>query len=238
MAPIGLAVLLGLGLPLVARTLTDLVSSVVRLPGALDHLWAATFYQNAALLVLSLVVLRFFRRGLHSDFGLRLPEGVSYARAALGWGLLFAMLLAGIEWSSMAAMHQFPQEQYPLNRTNVSGWLAFAGLFSGPSQEVLYRGLLVTYLMARLPGRVGFRRLEMSVGGVVAAAITALPQLTALFSSPLYLALALLLTVFAMGVLFAYWFEKSKSLLAPVIGHNVAEGMRYAFIFWLVALTE
>ncbi len=35
---------------------------------------------------------------------------------------------------------------------------------------------------------------------------------------------------FALGVLFAYWLEKSKSVLAPVIGHNVSSVTEYALL--------
>jgi hypothetical protein len=43
------------------------------------------------------------------------------------------------------------------------------------------------------------------------------------------------LCAFVLGVLFAYWFEKSKSLLAPIIGHNAAALTEQALFFVLVA---
>ena len=41
---------------------------------------------------------------------------------------------------------------------------------------------------------------------------------------------------FALGVLYAYWFEKSRSLWAPIVGHNVGDLTEYALIFAMVAM--
>ncbi len=39
----------------------------------------------------------------------------------------------------------------------------------------------------------------------------------------------------ALGVLYAYWLEKSKSVLAPIVGHNVSDATEYALLFLMVA---
>jgi hypothetical protein len=41
---------------------------------------------------------------------------------------------------------------------------------------------------------------------------------------------------FALGVLYAYWLEKSQSILAPIVGHNVGDVVEYAILFlWVGA---
>jgi hypothetical protein len=37
-------------------------------------------------------------------------------------------------------------------------------------------------------------------------------------------------------VLYAYWLEKSQSIVAPIIGHNVGDVVEYAILFLWVAL--
>ena len=39
----------------------------------------------------------------------------------------------------------------------------------------------------------------------------------------------------AQGILFAYWYEKSGSLLAPIIGHSLANMIQQGLIFAMVA---
>src|SRR5262249_40030708 len=36
--------------------------------------------------------------------------------------------------------------------------------------------------------------------------------------------------------LYAYWFEKSRSVVAPIVGHNVSDVAEYLIVFVLIAL--
>jgi divalent metal cation (Fe/Co/Zn/Cd) transporter len=40
---------------------------------------------------------------------------------------------------------------------------------------------------------------------------------------------------FALGVFYAYWLEKSRSVLAPAIGHNAGDVVEYLILFIWVA---
>jgi hypothetical protein len=44
------------------------------------------------------------------------------------------------------------------------------------------------------------------------------------------------LYAFALGVLCAYWPEKSRSVVAPIVGHNVSDFVEYALLFAWVGL--
>ena len=41
---------------------------------------------------------------------------------------------------------------------------------------------------------------------------------------------------FALGVLYAYWLEKSKSVVAPIIGHNFSDVVEYLILFALLGV--
>jgi membrane protease YdiL (CAAX protease family) len=42
---------------------------------------------------------------------------------------------------------------------------------------------------------------------------------------------------FALGVLYAYWLDKSKSIVAPIIGHNVGDVVETAIMMaWIAFL--
>jgi len=55
-------------------------------------------------------------------------------------------------------------------------------------------------------------------------------------TTPSFAAFGQQLYAFALGVLYAYWFEKSKSVVAPIVGHNVSDLTEYAICFALIAL--
>lgn len=76
----------------------------------------------------------------------------------------------------------------------------------------------------------------MSAGGVIVALIFALVHATNFWVRPFWLTLGQQVYAFALAILYAYWYEKSESLLAPIIGHNLSDGVEYALALILVAL--
>ncbi|MGH6993661.1 MAG: lysostaphin resistance A-like protein, partial [Caulobacteraceae bacterium] len=107
---------------------------------------------------------------------------------------------------------------------NMAGWLSFETLYVGPTEEVLFRALLVTWLAAALPVKVRLGRVDLSLGGIVAALIFALSH-WGYGNAPAALALAQQVYAFGLGLLYAYCFEKSGSLLAPIVAHNLSDGV-------------
>jgi uncharacterized protein len=118
----------------------------------------------------------------------------------------------------------------------ILGTLGFEFIFVGFGEEVPFRGLLQTFLMLRTSGRIRFGRFDMHVAGLILALLFGLAHITNFWSQPFWFAFAQQLYAFALGVLYAYWREKSGSLLAPIIGHNMGDGAEYALIFFLTWL--
>ena len=105
------------------------------------------------------------------------------------------------------------------------------GIVVGPTEEIPFRGLLQTFLMQRTSGRVRFWKYDMHVAGVVLALLFAFAHVTSFWTETLSMAIAQQIYAFAIGIVYAYWREKSGSLLAPAIGHNVGDGVEYVLIF-------
>jgi len=59
----------------------------------------------------------------------------------------------------------------------------------------------------------------------------ALAHLSSFWAENFSIAFGQQIYAFALGVLYAYWREKSQSLLAAIIGHNVSDGAEYVLIF-------
>jgi membrane protease YdiL (CAAX protease family) len=96
---------------------------------------------------------------------------------------------------------------------------------------------VVTYLAATMPGKLRLGRFEMNWAGVIAALIFSLLHAGNFSLRARPLALGQQVYAFVLGVLYAYWLEKSKSVVAPILGHNVSDGVEYALLFaWLAWL--
>ena len=66
--------------------------------------------------------------------------------------------------------------------------------------------------MHRTSGRVRLWRYDMHVAGVILAMLFALAHLTSFWTVNFWMALGQQIYAFALGILYAYWREKSESL--------------------------
>lgn len=233
--PILTVVLLGLGLPWLAAELVDYARHYSHMvPGIADQLgWL--YAQHGVQFVLALVAIGVMKWLVPADYGLHAPEDKSYVGVAILWGLFFGVLMTVVDYLPNILAHTAPRLGYPLTTANVAGWLGFEGLYVGPTEEILFRSLLVTYLAATMPGKVHVGRFAMNGAGIVVAAIFALAHFGSFFSDPFWSASGQFVYAFALGVLYAYWLEKSGSILAPIVGHNVSDVTEYALLFLMVA---
>jgi len=231
-----LTVLLAIGIPNVAAWLTvwsgHLTSTPLpRFGGSLAYLYVHHTYQ----LALGLVAVAALKCLVPADYGLHRPRGKSYFGAALVWGLIFGAVMTLVDYAPEILAHRAPKLGYPLTPQTVVGWLVFEGAYVGPTEEIPFRALLVTYLANMLPARLRVAQFEMRWAGVIVAGLFALLHSFNFYLRPWPEALGQQIYAFVLGVFYAYWLEKSRSVIAPAIGHNVGDVVEYIILFIWVA---
>jgi hypothetical protein len=233
--PFIVAMLLAFGIPYIATEIVDSARHYSHMvPPFADKLrWGVA--QHTVLLVLALISIGIAKLVVRGDYGLHGPDERSYAGVALLWGLLFGVLLTAVDFMPNILAHVAPKLGYPLGSNTMLGWLGFNGLYAGTTEEVLFRGFLVTYLSTTMPGTMHIGRYRMNVAGIIAAFLYAL-YAASFLTAPWQVALGEFFCQFILGVLFAYWLEKSKSILAPIIGHNLSSVTEYALVLGMVTL--
>lgn len=117
-----------------------------------------------------------------------------------------------------------PQWVVPMTASNISGELAFKALLSGTAEEPLFRGLVMTLLYGGLPGSRRYLGIDLSHAGAIATVLFTLAHigldpfsLQVTWISPVQLVQA-----FVLGVFYAFVFDRTRSLLAPILAHNFA----------------
>ncbi|HTW35256.1 MAG TPA: CPBP family intramembrane glutamic endopeptidase [Rhizomicrobium sp.] len=233
--PILIALLLFVGISVVSAVTIYIAEHFMRLIERPEMPWIFDGYVELAQLAFAYLAIRWLRRTHPGDYGLRLPDGDSYVPVAILWAVFFGVLMTLVDYWPQLIAHKPPEQPYPLTSFNITGWLSFQGVIAGPSDEVLLRGLIMTYLMMAMPGRITVRGYAMSGAGVVVAALYALAHLGNFFLLPFGIAFGQVVYMFAQGILFAYWYEKSRSLVAPIIGHSLAGMIQQGLIFAMVA---
>lgn len=188
--------------------------------------WLPGYASESGFLIGALICIGFLSKGQFSKFGLRLPRGKSYLKAAFLWGIFFGLLMIVVDHLPQLIAHVPPAVS--LSRKNIAGGLVFEAVFPGVAEEVLFRGLLFTYLSSRISGRIRFLKFDLHIAGVLIAAMFALIHLSNFWLQPLWQALGQQLYAFGFGLFYAYWYEKSGSLAAAIVGHNVGNFVEYA----------
>jgi uncharacterized protein len=229
--------LLGLGLPILGAILSDRLSHLFPLlPSARGPTLPWLYSQHLSQTVLALIAIFIIRRFVPFDPGLRWPPEKTYICPAVLWGAFFGVLMTVVDYAPDLIARRPMDLGFPITAPNVIGWTFFEGVYVGPTEEILFRSLLVGYLMAVLPGRVRLGNYEMSCAGVIVAAIFAFAHVPTFLAHPSYAAAGQQLYAFALGILYAFWFEKSRSVVAPIVGHNVSDVVEYVICFILIAL--
>lgn len=234
--PVAITLGLSIAMPYTAGAFAHLVLRVLGVPHPPILTWL--YAHHAFQLLLGLLAIALVRHWAPADYGLHGPRGKSYVPEALLWGALFGGLMTLVDYAPQLLAHTVPDLGYPLTVRPVVGWLFFEGVYVGPTEEIPFRALLVTFLAATMPGRLRLGRFDMNWAGVIVAGIFALLHFKSFATRPGPMALGQQLYAFALGILYAYWLEKSRSIVAPIIGHNVGDAVEYALLYLWVGLTR
>jgi membrane protease YdiL (CAAX protease family) len=198
--------------------------------------WLPHYIDHAVMILIALLLIAWLSKGRFSEYALQWPKGKSYVLAAIAWGIFFGVLMTVVDYLPQILARTPPQADLALTRSSISGWLGFEFIFVGFGEEIPFRGLLQTFLMQRTSGRIRIGKYDMHVAGIILALLFALAHANNFWQRPFWFALAQQLYAFALGILYAYWREKSGSLLASTIGHNIGDGVEYALMFLMLYL--
>ena len=232
LATIGLALLVLLPTGFVNRWVTQRMG----MDRSMAMPWFVHYVDHAVLLVAALVLAAWFSKGRLSEYGLQRPKRKSYVLPAIAWGAFFGVAMTFVDYLPQIMVRTAPPDNLSLTTTSLVGWLGFEAIVVGFTEEIPFRGLLQTFLMQRTSGRVRILNFDMHIGGVILALLFALAHLTTFWERAFWLALGQQVYAFALGILYAYWREKSDSLIAPIIGHNVSDGVEFGLMFLMTWL--
>ena len=227
--PIGITVALGFGLPWIAFGCTELSLSITGFRKLPITDWV--FIHHGFQLGLALLAIALVKKWVPGDYGLHLPQDRSFAGVAIVTGLLVGILMTLVDYAPQLSAGTRPPVAFSLTTTNVVKWLVFEGFYVGPTEEIPFRALLVTFLAATLPGNIRFGTYKISLAAIIVAALFALAHVNNFWHRPWPQALGQQVYAFGLGLTYAIWLQRSRSILAPIIGHDVGDLTEYVIVF-------
>jgi membrane protease YdiL (CAAX protease family) len=234
--PIVLVLVLGWGALQLAFMSADAVRHAVT-PDTQWPQWLRLILAEAFELILALIGIAIASRILpKSDFGLRWPPARTYLGWGIFWGLAFALImLVADSWPELTAL-KAPATPEPPTAVNVAGWLAFELLWVGICEETLFRGFLLGVLTALSPSRLRIWGTEISTAGITLALLFALAHIGNFATRPWYEALAQQFYAIALGIIYAWLREHSKSLVPAIVAHSLSDFGETGLVFLLAVV--
>jgi membrane protease YdiL (CAAX protease family) len=122
-----------------------------------------------------------------------------------------------------------PTPTTPISAGGIVAVLVSHFVITGFTQEILFRGFLITYLSTQWRGGYEWRGWRLTSAGVLS---TGLFMLAHVKWSPLSAEIWQLLASAGLGLYYAALFERTKSLLGPGLSHNYSNG---SYVLLLIA---
>lgn len=200
--------------------------------------WVRAFDHHFWQLALALVAIGLLGRGRWREWGLNLDNRAESLRILRRFFLYYGVYFVGIGFLIQLFLFPRPTPDHPLTAANIIGRLIFGFLFVGLSEEILFRGLIHTYLARSWHGVWTWRGWQFPVAGaltvlifVVAHIGVSITPLAISHLDPAQLALALVL-----GLYYSAVYHRTRSLLNPILAHNFSDGTLWAQEYLLVWL--
>jgi len=204
-----------LGAPRIARLIANLFNTSVLDPDR-SFLWISIRHIAQVLIILLIiyVISRFKKIDFHLGFGNK-EIGFSYLKKFMLFFTIYA-IGAFLVIIFTGGFQSFP---YPLVLRNIAGYLGFQLLLSGPSEEIIFRAFAISMF-----GLVFSKRLfkgKISAANLYAAIIFGIAHIYIAFSpfEISYSVMQVLLSI-GLGIFYGDCYEKSKSVIYPIIMHS------------------
>lgn len=170
--------------------------------------------QAIIIMILMFIFVKFTKVKFHLGLGDR-EQGMGYLKK-------FMMVFSGyaaIAFIISIASGTFGQFAYPLNTRNITGYLGFQLLLSGPSEELIFRAFAISLFAFFITEKRINKHLSYAV--LFAAIIFGIAHIGFSFN-PFSISYSLFQVGYAMvlGYFYGDCYEKSKSVVYPMIMHS------------------
>jgi len=188
---------------------------------------------HAVMLIIALLIIYVFGKKMNLDFNFQLGDKKKGTKYLLVFMAVFAVITI-VQHAFMAFNNQLPVYKFPLDGRNIIGTLGFQLLLSGPAEEVVFRALPIILLIRSFGKSIkikGSVTLEVILATILFAFAHVSWSLTPLhFKADSFQ----IVYALALGTIQGIVYQRSKSILYPVLMHSFSNvlmvGGGYVFI--------
>lgn len=165
-------------------------------------------------LVMALILISIFSRFNFSDYGFKLSGDLMILKA-----LMCGVVIGGV--LSFAGSF-VPSRELSFGSLTFLQQLLVFWIVASVTEEIIFRGLIQTYLSWHISGSVTIFRSQLTIAGLITAIFFGLVHLALLSQgATTFQAIAIGLIALILGIIAGYFRDKTGSLVAPIIVHSL-----------------
>ncbi|XFA99568.1 lysostaphin resistance A-like protein [Candidatus Izemoplasma sp. B36] len=220
-----LFLLLGVGLYFGVSKLACLIADLFA-KGEFGFIWYN--YNHIFQALICLLIFFILRKlGVNNDFGINAKNKKETFKIILGFSIFFI----GLTTIVFLAIQLFAGWQkylfFVFDFKHLFSYLFFEGVVVGFGEELLFRALIYTVLFYAFPEKIKIgKNLSVSVAVILAALIFTLAHIDL---STFTFETGQLFMAFGLGIFYGWLLEHTKSIIGPILAHNISD-------FWLSIL--
>ena len=192
-----------------------------------EHFWIRMHIHHLNQMLLAVLSVAIILKGKLKDYGLNLLNW-NLSKKYILW---FFLIYGGFTVINLLPNFLEGQPESPgfsLTTYNIIGWFSFQALMSGTSEEIFFRGLLQTFLNKAWEGSVKIIKISTPKAGIIAAIIFTFAHMEINFTPFIVnYNIPQLVVAFILGIFYSIAYDRTKSLIAPIITHNYANLIMY-----------
>lgn len=205
-----------------------------------DNVFLYQSSRHILLLFLAMVLMKLWLTRRLKDYGFNLNDHKRSIRIFLWFSLIYLVPVFFVNVLPHIISGNPPWFRYPLSARNIACKLGYMYLLSGTGEEPLCRGFVIVLLSQSWKKVFRIWRIEISMAGLIATALFMYAHIkfTVFPFEITYISWPQQVWALGLGLYYAIVFQKTKSLLCPVLSHGYSNGIIFTILYLMSFLMK
>ena len=197
-----------------------------------DNVFLYQSIRHILLLLLPIVLMKLWLTRRLGNYGFNLNDYKRSIRIFFWFCLIYLVPVFFVNVLPHIINGKPPLFTYPVNARNIACKLSYMYLLTGTGEEPLFRGFAIILLSQSWKRVLRIWRIEISSAALIATALFMIAHIkfTVFPFEFIYISWSQQVWAFGLGLYYAIVFQKTKSLLCPVLSHGYANGIIFTIL--------
>jgi membrane protease YdiL (CAAX protease family) len=239
---IGDLIVVILVLTFIPRFVTILTKQVYPFVSSLDpdNVFLYQSIRHILMLFLPMVLMKLWLSRRLTDYGFNLNDWRRSLRIFFWFCLIYLVPVFFVNVLPHIISGRPPSFKYPLNARNVACRLGYMYLLTGTGEEPLFRGFAIVVLSKSWKRVFRIWRIDISSAGLIATILFMIAHIRfKIYPFEItYISWPQQVWALGLGLYYAIAFQKTKSLLCPVLSHGYSNGIIFTLLYLMAFLMK